>query len=58
MRQIRQMTEEEGLRRGRPILISARGINSPQRSLKFGMDLESWLEEDLIDIVMPIHISG
>ena len=58
MRAMRKMTEEEGLRRGRPILISARGVNSPERSLGFGMDLKTWLAEDLIDIVMPIHISG
>ena len=57
-RKIRRMTEEEGLRRGRPILISARGIMSPQRSLTSGMDFETWLKEDLIDIVMPIHLFG
>jgi hypothetical protein len=58
MREMREMTEEEGLRRGRPILIAARGINSLERSLGFGMDFKAWLVEDLIDIVMPIHVSG
>ena len=56
MRKMRHMTEEEGLRRGRPILIAARGINNPEYSLAFGMDFKTWLAEDLIDIVMPIHI--
>lgn len=56
MREMRKMTEEEGLRRGRPILIAARGINDPQSSLKFGIDIETWLDEDLIDILMPIHL--
>jgi hypothetical protein len=55
MRKMRQMTEEEGLRRGRPILIAARGINDPKYSLAFGLDFKTWLAEDLIDIVMPIH---
>jgi hypothetical protein len=57
MRKMRVMTEEEGLRRGRPILISARAINSLDRCLNWGIDFETWLEEDLIDIIMPIHVS-
>ena len=56
IRNLRQTTEEEGLRRGRPILIAARGINGPEYSLAFGLDFKTWLAEDLIDIVMPIHI--
>ena len=57
MRKMRIMTEEEGLRRGRPILIATRAINSLDRCLNWGMDFETWLEEDLIDIIMPIHVS-
>lgn len=55
MRKMRRMTEEEGLRRGRPILVAARGINNPIYSLGRGLDVETWLKEDLIDIVMPLH---
>ncbi len=55
MRKIRVMTQEEGLRRGKPILVAARGIIDPEYSLAYGMDFRTWLEEDLIDIVMPIH---
>ena len=40
---------------GRPILISARGIIDPEYSLAYGMDVKTWLAEDLIDILMPIH---
>ena len=58
MRKMRKMTEEEGMRRGRPILIAARCINNPKRSLKKGLDVKTWLKEDLIDILMPIHVSG
>jgi hypothetical protein len=55
MRKMRAMTEEEGLKRGRPILIAARGLNDPAYALKKAMDFETWLEVDLIDIVMPLH---
>ena len=41
IRNLRQMTEEEGLRRGRPILIAARGINGPEYSLAFGLDFKT-----------------
>ena len=58
MREMRKMTEEEGLRRGRPILIAARFINDPNYALRFGYDVKTWLQEDLIDILMPLHISG
>ena len=56
MRKMRKMTEEEGLRRGRPILISARALISAPYALRHGHDVTTWLREDLIDIVMPIHI--
>ena len=56
MRNIRQMTEEEGLRRGRLILIAARCINDSDWSLTRGLDVQTWLEEDLIDILMPLQI--
>ena len=56
MRKIRAMTEEEGLRRGRPILISARAIISADYALRHGHDIRTWLKEDLIDVLMPIHI--
>lgn len=54
-RELRQMTEEEGLRRGRPILLAARVLNDPARSLQMGIDIERWLKEGRIDIVMPLH---
>jgi len=59
MRKIRKMTEEEGLRRGRPILIAARcinGIQDRERSLYYGLDVKTWLAEGLVDILMPIHV--
>ena len=56
MRRIRVMTEEEGLRRGRPILVSTRAINSPGYSLKSGLDVRTWLAEGLIDMLTMIDI--
>ena len=56
MRKMRKMTEEEGPRRGRPILIAGRCINDLQHSLRCGLDVKTWLAEDLVDILMPIHV--
>ena len=52
MRDLRAMTEEEGLRRGRPILIAARYMGDLEQSLRYGLDVKTWLEEDLVDILM------
>ena len=51
MRQIRAMTEEEGLRRGRPILIMARMTDDVPLSKSIGLDVETWLAEGLIDLL-------
>jgi hypothetical protein len=52
MRRIRRITEEAALRRGRPILIAARVPDSFDLARDVGLDLLTWLEEDLIDIVI------
>jgi len=51
MRQIRTMSEEEGLKRGRPILIAARCADDLELSRSIGLDVETWLKEGLIDIL-------
>ncbi len=51
MRRIRRMTEEEGLRRGRPILVAIRAPESVGFCRAMGIDLERWLKEGLIDIL-------
>ncbi len=52
MRRIRQMTEQEGLRRGgKPILIAIRIPDSMGYCQALGLDVPRWLEEGLIDIV-------
>jgi hypothetical protein len=51
MREMRKMTEEEGLKRGRPFLIAARYMIDHERSLYHGLDVKTWLEEGLVDIL-------
>ncbi|MEI8191234.1 MAG: hypothetical protein WCI75_16080, partial [candidate division NC10 bacterium] len=50
VRKIRRMTEEEGLRRGRPILVAARTPDSDAFCRAIGLDLERWMQEGLLDI--------
>jgi len=52
MRQIRQITDEAAARRGRPILIATRVPDSFELSKNIGLDLQAWLEEDLVDILI------
>lgn len=51
LRRTRQMTEREGLRRGRPILIAIRVPDSVEYSRAIGLDIEKWLAEGLVDIL-------
>jgi hypothetical protein len=53
LRRIRRCTDEEGTRRGKPILVAAIVPDSPQLALNVGLDVKAWCEEDLIDIVIP-----
>jgi hypothetical protein len=52
MRRIRLMTEEIGLKRQRPILVSMRVPDSPAFSLESGLDVDTWLKEGLMDLVI------
>lgn len=52
MRTIRQITEIEGIKRDRPILLSIRVPDSVEYSKKIGLDLETWLAERLCDFYM------
>ena len=51
IRRIRQMTEREGMRRGRPILIAIRVPDSVEYCKAIGLDVERWLAEGLVDIL-------
>ena len=53
MRAIRRMTEEEGSKRGRPILIASRCAEDVALAYSVGLDVQTWLAEDLVDILTP-----
>ena len=52
IRRVRRMTEEEGAKRGRPILVSVRVPDSAEYSKAVGLDLERWMAEGLVDFVV------
>ncbi len=51
VRKIRRVTEEEGLNRGRPILLAASAVADPAVMRNAGIDLELLMKENLIDLV-------
>jgi hypothetical protein len=52
LRRIRRMTEEAGLRRGRPILVAVRVPDSVAYARGCGLDIEVWLKECLVDLLV------
>ncbi len=52
MRKIRTMTETEGMRRGRPIVIAIRVPDSVEYCQGIGLDVEKWLAEGLVDVLV------
>lgn len=52
MRRIRRMTEEVGLKRQRPILVAMRVPDSQAYCIEMGFDLETWLKEGLMDLLI------
>ncbi|MFI4851237.1 MAG: family 10 glycosylhydrolase [Gimesia chilikensis] len=51
LRRIREMADREGQKRGKPILIAIRVPDSVEYSRVLGLDVETWLKEDLVDIM-------
>jgi hypothetical protein len=52
VRRIRRVADEEGLRRGRPLLIAMHLPDSVEYARTIGLDLERWLEDDLMDLLI------
>ncbi|MDI9443403.1 MAG: hypothetical protein QM844_04465 [Planctomycetota bacterium] len=52
VRRIRAMTEEEGMKRGRPILVAVRVPDSPGVCRDLGLDIERWMSEGLVDLLI------
>jgi hypothetical protein len=52
LRRIRVMTEVEGMKRGRPILLAVRLPDSVEYCRAIGLDLERWLADGLLDLMV------
>jgi hypothetical protein len=52
MRRVRRMTEDVGMKRGRPILVAIRVPDSTGFCRDMGLDVEKWMREGLIDILI------
>lgn len=52
LRRLREMTEKVGLERGRPILVAVRVPDSAGYSRDMGLDVEQWLAEGLVDLLV------
>lgn len=52
MRDLRAITEAAGRRQNRPILVAVRVPDSLEYCQKLGIDLEVWMREKLVDIVI------
>ena len=51
VRQMRELVLASSERRGKPILLSARVLETMAGNRRFGFDLEQWLEQGLLDFV-------
>ena len=51
VRRLRAMTEQVGRKRGRPLLLSCRVPRTVKHGLAVGLDVTTWLKEDLVDIL-------
>jgi uncharacterized lipoprotein YddW (UPF0748 family) len=53
IRRVRKMTERVSEKRARPLLVAVRVPDSVKLCLRIGLDIERWLKEGLIDILIP-----
>lgn len=52
VRQVRQRLDEIGRQRGKPYLLAARVLDTPAMALRTGLDVECWLKEGLLDLLV------
>ena len=55
MRSSRRLLDEAGRRRGRKLLLAARVPDRLQEAIDVGFDVPAWIEQGLIDYVVPSH---
>ena len=53
VRRVRETADEIGRRRGKPILLSARVPNLLKSCRYIGLDVERWVKENLLDMLIP-----
>ncbi len=52
-RAVRRLTDELAAKRGRPYILAARVNATPEMSRRIGYDIETWVTEGLVDILIP-----
>jgi hypothetical protein len=52
VRRVRRRLDEMGRQRGHPILLSARVTDTPETSVRLGLDVPTWLREGLLDLLI------
>ena len=52
MTRIRKMADAAAARRGRPLLLSARVPDTFEQAIHLGMDVEGWMANDLVDLII------
>ena len=52
MARIRKMADAAAARRGRPLLLSARVPDTFGQAIHLGMDVEAWMAQDLVDLII------
>ncbi|MCY3776380.1 MAG: hypothetical protein OXH11_10380 [Candidatus Aminicenantes bacterium] len=52
MREARQRLDAVGERRGRPYTLAVHVVDSLERSLELGMEVEAWVREGLVDVLL------
>ena len=52
VRQVRQRTDRIASKRGRPILLAMRVMDSLERAWSVGLDVETWVRQGLVDILI------
>jgi len=55
MREVSAMVKAAGEKRGRPLLLSARIMATPEQNLGIGLDPVTWAKEGLVDFVIVSH---
>ena len=56
-RAVRRMTNELAEKRGRPFYLAARVAPTLEACRRLGFDVPTWIEEDLVDILIPAGMS-